>query len=173
MNSGRLLIVLLIAIFISILPSFAEVIPSFSDSDLDKYKKSSDVSNNHLRSDWSVTISRCGSVQSAFDLELSQLLGTVKYILETDRNAPTSIKKCKNDIEAEILNRKQKMESSAKRPSSSTSTYSPSDETRKKLEKDEIRRKRDALQPILEQGCLQGNNEACRQYKEWESLRKY
>lgn len=50
---------------------------------------------------------------------------------------------------------------------------SETERTRKELEKDEIRRKRDALQPLIGEACRQGNDEACRQYKDWESLRKY
>lgn len=57
--------------------------------------------------------------------------------------------------------------------SSPSSSYSSSEaeRTRKELEREEIRRKRDALQPILKEGCIQGNQEACRQYKEWEDMR--
>lgn len=57
--------------------------------------------------------------------------------------------------------------------SSPSSSYSSSEaeRTRKELEREEIRRKRDALQPILRDGCLQGNQDACRQYKEWENMR--
>lgn len=57
--------------------------------------------------------------------------------------------------------------------SSPESSYSSSEaeRTRKELEREEIRRKRDALQPALREGCLQGNEEACRQYKEWENMR--
>lgn len=54
---------------------------------------------------------------------------------------------------------------------SSSYTSSETDRTRKDLERDEIRRKRDALQPILREGCLQGNEEACREYKRWEDIR--
>ena len=57
--------------------------------------------------------------------------------------------------------------------SSTESNYSSSEaeRTRKELEREEIRRQRDALQPTLREGCLQGNQEACRQYKEWEDMR--
>lgn len=61
------------------------------------------------------------------------------------------------------------MQTKSKAPSSYTST--DTDRTRKGLEREEIRRKRDALQPMLREGCLQGNQEACRQYKEWENIR--
>lgn len=52
-------------------------------------------------------------------------------------------------------------------------SYSPSeaDQLRKELEREDIRYKRDALQPTLRDACLQGNQEACREYKKWEDIR--
>ncbi len=57
-------------------------------------------------------------------------------------------------------------------PSINTSP-SESERTRKELEKAELRKKMDALMPTLRAGCLAGNDEACKQVREWESLRKY
>lgn len=56
---------------------------------------------------------------------------------------------------------------------SSSSRDIPSESAIKKLEKDEIRRKRDTLQPQLRELCLQGYDEACREYEKWEDLRRY
>jgi hypothetical protein len=47
------------------------------------------------------------------------------------------------------------------------------DETRKKQERDHARAQRDAMQPMLIQMCRDGNNDACRQVREWENVRKY
>ena len=68
--------------------------------------------------------------------------------------------------------------SASDNPSSSGTAPAPNyssgySSDRKKVERDEIRRKLDALQPALRDYCLQGNDEACRQYEDWESLRKY
>jgi len=53
------------------------------------------------------------------------------------------------------------------------SSNSDAEETRKKLERDQARAQRDAMQPMLTQMCRDGNNDACRQVREWETVRKY
>lgn len=55
---------------------------------------------------------------------------------------------------------------------SSGSGYSPSTEepTRKKLELQEMRLKAATLMPTLREGCLQGNDDACKAYKDMERI---
>lgn len=62
-------------------------------------------------------------------------------------------------------------------PSRQNSNQPPSvdsdNETRRKQEHDQARAQRDAMQPMLSQMCRDGNNDACRQVREWETMRKY
>jgi ribosomal protein L7/L12 len=59
------------------------------------------------------------------------------------------------------------------KPASAVSSTNDADETRRRLQRDQLRRERDALQPTIGQMCQQGNNDACKQYREWEETRRY
>jgi hypothetical protein len=55
-----------------------------------------------------------------------------------------------------------------------TSQQSPTtSDTYTGYDRDELRRKRDAMSPVFNESCHQGNKEACKQEKEWQIMRKY
>lgn len=69
-----------------------------------------------------------------------------------------------------------KPQATTKSPSSQASSISSTgaeEERRKKQERDRSRAERDALQPTLAQLCREGNMDACKQFKEWEDVRRY